>query len=252
MSPAIYFGKVMHSRLRPRRNAFRYPVFFLRIPLSQIDRMPNALFSVNRWNLFSLNFRDHGARDGSPPEPWIRALLADEGVDLADGEIVLQTFPRVLGYVFNPVSFWLCYCRQGSLRAILCEVNNTFGEHHNYLLSHADGRAIDAGDVLRARKVFHVSPFCDVVGSYAFRFRTEAGACTVNIDYEDGDGRLLLTAISGKAAAYGCKALVRAFLFYPWMTLGVMVRIHWQALKLWFAGVPWMPKPLPPRQETTR
>ena len=252
MIPEIYFGRVMHSRLRPRRNTFSYRVFFLRIPLSQLKRMKNAVFSLNRWNLFSFHFRDHGARDGSPLEPWIRAVLGREGLTVADGEIVLQTFPRILGYVFNPVSFWLCHDRNGGLRAVLCEVSNTFGEHHNYLVSHANGRVIAPGDVLRSRKVFHVSPFCEVSGSYDFRFRSESDVCSVNINYDDGQGRLLLTAISGRARNYTLAALLRAFFMYPWMTIGVMARIHWQALKLWIAGVPWMPKPLPPRQGTTR
>jgi DUF1365 family protein len=172
VKPTIYFGNVMHARLRPRRNSFRYRVFFLRLPLSKLNDISNPLFSVNRWNLFSFQFSDHGARDGTPPEPWIRELLLREGVHTADGEVVLQTFPRVLGYVFNPVSFWLCHDRDGGLRAILCEVNNTFGEHHNYLLAHPDGSLIEPDDVLEARKVFHVSPFCDIKGKYVFRFRS--------------------------------------------------------------------------------
>ena len=95
----------MHARLRPRRNVFRYRVFFMRLPLTQLDRIRKPLFSVNRWNVFSFHFSDHGARDGSAPLAWIRRLLAREGVKVADGEVVLQAFPRVLGYVFNPVSF---------------------------------------------------------------------------------------------------------------------------------------------------
>ena len=119
MKAALYFGGVMHARLRPRRNAFRYRVFFLRLPLSRLAEAKNSLFSINRWNLFSFHFSDHGARDGTDPELWIRQLLDREGVDRADGEVVLQTFPRVLGYVFNPVSFWFCHDRSGGLRAIL-------------------------------------------------------------------------------------------------------------------------------------
>jgi DUF1365 family protein len=224
----------------------------MRLPLSRLERIRSPLFSVNRWNLFSFHYCDHGARDGSPPEPWIRQLLAREGVETADGEVVLQMFPRVLGYVFNPVSFWLCHDRDGGLRAIVCEVNNTFGEHHNYLLVRADGGLIRPDDVLETRKVFHVSPFCEVSGKYAFRFRSEKQACNVNIDYDDSDGRLLLTAIWGRASAFNLGGLLKAFFFYPWMTVGVMARIHWQALKLWIGGVPYVPKPLPPQQETTR
>ncbi|MGD2140725.1 MAG: DUF1365 domain-containing protein [Burkholderiales bacterium] len=252
MKPALYFGGVMHARSRPRRNAFRYRVFFVRLPLSRLNEVRSFLFSINRWNLFSFHFSDHGARDGSPPEPWVRALLLREGIDNVDGEVVLQTFPRVLGYVFNPVSFWLCHDRSGDLRAILCEVNNTFGEHHNYLLVHPDGRPIKPDDMLEARKVFHVSPFCEVTGKYAFRFRNRYPSCHININYDDSQGRLLSTAIWGKASAFHVAGLLKAFFLYPWMTLGVMARIHLQALKLWIRGVPYVPKPVPPQQETTR
>lgn len=252
MRPLLYFGKVMHARLRPKRNAFAYRVFFLRIPLSRLRELSGPLLSLNRWNLFSFNESDHGARDGSPLEPWIRSLLAREGIRGADGEVVLQAFPRVLGYVFNPVSFWFCHDRGGALRAILCEVNNTFGESHNYLLAHADGRAIVDGEVLTARKVFHVSPFCEVRGRYTFRFDGGHGDCRARIDYGDNDGRLLATAVWGRAVPLRTVNLLRAFLFYPWMTVGVMARIHYQALKLWLKGVKYVPKPLPPAQETTR
>lgn len=252
MKPAIYFGKVMHARLRPKRNAFAYRVFFLRIPLSRLSELARPLFSVNRWNLFSFHERDHGARDGSALESWIRALLAREGIDNVDGEVVLQAFPRVLGYVFNPVSFWFCHDRAGAVRAILCEVNNTFGESHNYLLAHADGRAIAAGETLAARKVFHVSPFLEVRGSYTFRFDEGDDGCRAAIDYGDQHGRLLATAVWGSARALDGRSLLRAFLFYPWMTIGVIARIHMQALRLWLKGVKYVPKPLPPAQETTR
>ncbi len=252
MRARIFFGRVTHARLRPKRNAFRYGVFFLKLPLSCIGRLPMVLFSVNRWNLFSFHFRDHGARDGSPPEPWIRSVLAREGVTEADGEIVLQTFPRMLGYVFNPVSFWFCHDRGGAVRAILCEVNNTFGEHHNYLLLAPDRGPIGSQQELTARKVFYVSPFCDVDGDYRFRFSGNERNCEIRIDYRDAYGWLLLTSISGTAAPFTVVTLLRAFLFYPWMGFGVIARIHWQAAKLWFKGVRHVSRPIPPQQETTR
>ena len=252
MMAQIFFGGVMHARLRPKRNAFRYGVFFLRFPLSAIQELENILFSVNRWNIFSFHFRDHGARDGSPPEPWIRYQLARAGVSEADGEIYLQIFPRMLGYVFNPVSFWMCHDKDGALRAALCEVNNTFGEHHSYLLVHPDRRPIEAGDSLVVRKALHVSPFCEVVGDYAFQFQVDERASCIRIDYADPQGRLLLTSVWGKAVRFGLGSLARAFFLYPWMTLGVIARIHYQAAKLWCKGVPWFSKPAPPQQEVGR
>jgi DUF1365 family protein len=252
MKPQLFHGSVLHSRLRPRRNAFRYRVFFLRFALGDLSQLENVLFSINRWNLFSFHFQDHGARDGSHPKGWIRALLDREGLDMADGEVLLQTFPRMLGYVFNPVSFWLCHDQAGHLRAVLCEVSNTFGEHHNYLLCHPDHRPILNGDTMTARKVFHVSPFCNVAGDYRFQFNIGKQATTVRIDYDDPDGKLLVTAITGKSSTFGAAALARAFVRYPWMTLGVISRIHLQAIRLWIKGVPWFAKPLPPSRELTR
>lgn len=252
MRPQLFHGAVLHARLRPRHNAFRYRVFFLRFALSELRQLDNALFSINRWNLFSFHYQDHGARDGSHPEGWIRALLAREGLKEVDGEIWLQTFPRMLGYVFNPVSFWLCQDRSGALRAVLCEVNNTFGEHHHYLLAHPDHRPIRDSDIMKSQKVFHVSPFCDVAGEYRFQFNVEETSTHIRIDYDDPEGMLLLTAISGEGSTFGAAALMRAFVLYPWMTLGVIARIHLQALRLWIKGVPWFAKPLPPPKELTR
>jgi len=252
MSALLFFGDVMHARLRPRRNRFRYPVFFLRFRVDCLPALRGPLLSIERWNLFSLHARDHGPRDGSDLGVWIRTLLEREGLHAADGEVWLQVFPRVLGYVFNPVSFWLCHDRQGALRAVLCAVSNTFGEHHNYLVAHPDQRPIRAGEQLSARKVFHVSPFCEVEGRYRFRFALDAQRCDIHIDYDDHDGPLLLTGLRGEARPLATRTLLRAFLLYPWMTLGVILRIHWQAVRLWVKGVPWFRKPAAPLQETTR
>jgi DUF1365 family protein len=252
MQPRILFGRVFHCRRRPVRHAFAYPVFFLRIPLSAMAQAGRGIFSVDRWNLLSLHSRDHGPRDGSALEPWVRSQLAQAGVRNADGEILLQAFPRVLGYVFNPIAIFYCHDRAGALRAVLCEVSNTFGERHNYLLAHADGRPIAATDRLRAQKVFHVSPFCEVEGFYRFRFAGDARRQFAQIDYHDRDGKLIVTAIDGEARPIGAGSLARALFGYPLMTAGVIVRIHWQALRLWLKRVPFFSKPEPPLQETTR
>lgn len=254
MEARILFGRVFHARLRPVRHAFAYPVFFLRIPLSAMARAGRGIFSVDRWNLLALRSGDHGPRDGSPLEPWVRAQLARAGVRGADGEILLQAFPRVLGFVFNPISIFHCHDRAGALRAVLCEVSNTFGERHNYLVAHADGRPIRDGEALEARKVFHVSPFMAVRGHYRFRFHARPGEPRrlARIDHADAEGDLLHTAISGHAVPLTAARLARAFFGYPWMTLGVMARIHWQALRLWLKRVPFFSKPQPPLEETTR
>lgn len=232
----VFRGKVMHRRLRPVVNAFVYPVFYVQLPLRNLRAAECAIFSVDRGNLLSFRSRDHGPRDGSPLLPWIEALLRERGLP-DDGEITLQCFPRVLGMVFNPVSFWFCRNRAGALIAVLAEVNNTFGGHHSYLL-HRAGAALRDGEELKADKVFHVSPFCDIEGGYRFRFELDRSMPRARIDYDDADGALLLTAISGEPSAWSGGALLGAFLRMPLLAAGIVVRIHWQALKLWFKGVP--------------
>jgi DUF1365 family protein len=245
---AVCFGEVVHRRLRPAVHAFRYPVFFLRVPLASLGSAPRV--RLDRLGVFSFHAADHGPRDGSPLLPWIHGLLAREGV-VADGEIVLQTFPRVFGYVFNPVSFWFCHDTEGQLRAVLCEVNNTFGESHNYLVRHADLRPIASGEVLEASKVFHVSPFFPVSGNYRFRFLAQPGQAGVNIEYRK-DGQLALLAhVGGRARPLAAGRLLGALLRFPFMTLGVMARIHWHALLLWRKGAIFHRKPNPPLERTT-
>lgn len=250
--PRIVFGRVVHQRLRPVRHGFSYPVFFLRVPLSRIDALSRRWLSVDRWNLLSFMRRDFGPRDGGDLEAWMRGRLAEQGITSADGEIVLQAFPRVLGYVFNPIAIWECHDKSGQLRAVLCEVSNTFGERHNYLLAHPDERPIAHGEWLRAAKVFHVSPFCEVQGHYRFRFPGDADLPTARIDYHDAQGLLLATALHGRARPLTDALLLRAFFGYPGMTLGVVARIHWHALRLWMRNVPWFAKPEPPLKETSR
>lgn len=246
----LCFGEVVHRRLRPAVHAFRYPVFFLRMPLTSIGAA--ARLQLDRLGVFSFHAADHGPRDGSPLLPWIHGLLAREGA-VADGEIVLQTFPRVFGYVFNPVSFWYCHDRAGGLVAVLAEVNNTFGEHHNYLLLPPEGDTISAAQTLTARKVFHVSPFMAVNGFYRFRFKTaQSGRISVRIDHADEVGDLLHTAIAGQPQPLSAGTLARAFFAYPLQSVGVVARIHWQALRLWLKQVPFFRKPAPPLEETTR
>ncbi len=235
--PQLYLGHVMHRRLRPKPNAFVYPVFYIGLPLRRLAKANCGIFSVDRPNVLGFRTADHGPRDGSPLLPWIEQLLRERGLP-SDGDIMLQTFPRVLGYVFNPVSFWYCHNAAGELIAVLADVNNTFGGHHAYLLHHADGAPIRDGEVLKADKSFHVSPFCEVEGGYRFRFHLDRPVPLVRIDYDDAEGELLLTSISGKAAAWTAGGLLRAFLRMPLLTLGVMARIHWQAFKLWLKGVP--------------
>ena len=253
-APQLFLGHVMHRRLRPAVNAFVYPVFYVQLPVRDLAAGNCGIFAVDRRHLLSFRSADHGPRDGSPLLPWITARLRELGLP-DDGEIILQTFPRVLGYVFNPVSFWFCHDRSGALIAVLAEVNNTFGGYHSYFL-HDGGRPLPDGVELQAAKAFHVSPFCTVEGGYRFRFRRERNTQVSRIDYDDAQGELLLTSISGKPRAWTAGNLLRAFLGMPFLTLGVIARIHWQALKLWLKGVPFfgarVPAPQQVLQETTK
>ena len=252
--PELCVGEVIHHRLRPAVHHFSYPVFFLRVPLSALDALPNRWLGRDSFNLMSFNARDYGPRDGSDLLAWARAQLALAGRADVDGEVVLQTFPRLLGYVFNPISIWYCHSRDGALRAIICEVNNTFGERHNYVVGHDDGRAISAKDWLSTGKHLHVSPFCEVRGHYRFRFAQDGARSHAHVDYYDGpedSDKLILTTIAGKPQALNARSTLRTFLRYPLFTLGVMARIHWQAWLLWRKRVPWFRKPAAPELETT-
>jgi DUF1365 family protein len=252
-APGIVAGEVMHRRTRPATHAFTYPAFCLRLPLSQLPALPARGVAWNRRGLVAFHDRDHGPRDGTSLAAWMRGLLAREHVE-ADGEIVLYAFPRMLGYVFNPVSFWVCHQSDGSVAAVLAEVNNTFGETHHYLLTHPRGEPLESGETLIARKVFHVSPFCDVKGHYTFRFHFGPRRWLARIDYFDDNGAsvLLQTHVSGMVQALDSTAARRLLWRYRWFTLAVVARIHWHALRLWVKRVPFFRKPAPPKSLLTR
>jgi len=251
--PQIVLGEVMHRRSRPVVNAFTYPAFCLRLPLSQLPSLPSRGVNWNARGLVAFHDRDHGGRDGSPLDAWIRRLLAAEGI-ASPAEIVLHAFPRMLGYVFNPVSFWVAHDGDRRVMAVVAEVNNTFGEMHLYLIAPQKSGFLKSGETLHARKVFHVSPFCEVRGQYAFRFHFGVDRWLARIDYfdADDDDALIETHLSGRVVEM-TRATVRALpLRYPMFTLGVIARIHWQALRLWLKRVPVQVKPKPPARLMTR
>ena len=256
MKALLATGSVMHVRFAtqqsPTAHRFVYPLFFVALPLSSLPDVSNRWFGIERARPLSLRFRDHGARDGSPLEPWIRRLLAAEGLTAADGEVVLQTFPRLFGHVFNPVSFWFCHDKSGALRAVLAEVRNTFGDHHNYLLAHGDQGPITAADTLTARKIFHVSPFFPVAGEYRFRFDVSPGRRRIRLDYWLDGERVLATALEGTPQTLNAASARRALARQPLLTLAVVWRIHWQAVRLWWKRAVFHSRPQPPLQETTR
>lgn len=251
---SLCLGAVMHERETPLRHRFAYRLFFLRIALSTLGQAPIPMLVLNRWGPMSLHYRDHGARDGSHPLIWIRALLAREGLDHADGEVVLQTMPRLFGYVFNPVSFWFVHDQQGALRVLVAEVNNTFGQRHQYVLTAPGLAEIKEDTVLECQKIFHVSPFCDVEGVYRFKSSRRAEQARMAIDYfdtPDNPEPLIKTAIVIQSQAFSTAALLASLVTMPMMTFGVMMRIHWQAFKLWRQGARYHPVPPLPKDEVS-
>jgi DUF1365 family protein len=250
----IGFGRVWHKRLRPTEHEFSYPSYFLLLPMRSLRARPAAALKRNRFGALSFFDRDHG--DGrSDALEWFDELLASEQIHDAQGEVWLHTYPRVLGYAFKPVSFWYAHRRDGTLAAVVAEVNNTFGQRHCYLLS---GPQLRWGGTLEADKVFHVSPFCTVQGRYRFRFLIDHDTTglprqsVARIDHDDRDGPLLQTSISGALQKLDAASARRAFFGMPLMTLGVIVRIHWQALRLLFKRVPFHHCPEAPERFLTR
>jgi uncharacterized protein len=252
--PLIGFGQVRHTRLRPARHAFSYATYFLMLPMRSLRAGGNGALARNRRALLGFHDRDHGdGRDDALT--WLDELLAREGVADAAGEAWLHTYPRVLGYTFKPVSFWYCHTKAGQLRAIVVEVNNTFGERHCYLLD-----TPRYGQELTAAKAFHVSPFCTLAGGYRFRFMHAGNASAsapwsqtvAAVDYDDDAGPLLQTSVSGALEPLTAASLRKAFWRYPAMTFGVIARIHWQAFMLWRKRVPFISKPSTPEAFVTR
>ena len=233
LESGLYAGVVSHTRRRPRRHALRYRIFMLLLDLDEVEGLDRRLrlFSLGRFNLVGFNPRRHGDGSASPLKAQVEAQLAAAGI-AHGGPIRLLAMPRILGGGFNPLSVFFCYRPDGTLSALLYEVNNTFGERHSYLIP-----AVDSAIVRQAcDKGFYVSPFMDMDLSYAFRVRPPGEAVQVLIDVDDAEGRLLSTGFVAERRELTDGALVRAWLTHPWMTLGVLGAIHWEALKIWLKG----------------
>jgi DUF1365 family protein len=242
---ALYFGEVMHKRLRPFVHAFRYRVFSLYIDLGELEACDRALrlFSHNRWNLVSFHDRDHGPRDGTALRPWIDSQLAAAGIELAGGAVRLLCFPRILGYVFSPLSIWFCHHADGRLLAVLYEVRNTFGGKHGYLVPVAAEQSGGGAVTQSADKHFYVSPFIAMESRYHFRLAVPAERLAVAIRQEVPQGGQLIARQTGRRRPLSDAGLLRAFVAYPLMTAKVIGAIHWQALRLWFRGARVEPRP---------
>lgn len=245
-------GQTFHGRRGPVANAFRYGVDYLLLDAEAPLSGPWP-FARNRRALIGLRDADHGGPPGrGEGAPWARRVLAAHGLGpVTGGRLLLLAQPRVLGHVFNPVSFWLAHDGEGRLRAVIAEVTNTFGDRHSYLCARPDHGPIARDDRLAARKVFHVSPFQPVAGGYSFRFDIRDDRIGIFIDFAAEDGGLYAT-LTGRRAPATTAGLLAALVRRPFGARRVLALIHWQALRLWLKGAPYRTRPAPPAEEVTR
>jgi uncharacterized protein len=233
-----YEGTVFHNRLRPKPHRFRYSVFSLLIDLGELDGLDRRLrlFSRNRWNLFSFQDRDHGTGNPASLAGWVHERLRTIGVAIPGGRISLLCYPRILGYVFNPLSVYFCRRADDTLAAVIYEVNNTFGERHAYVLpvEGPENAPLRHG----CAKAFTVSPFNDVSGHYAFTVLPPDGTVSIQIDQGDGGGPLFRAGFSGRRSELSDRTLLRLAVRYPLMTVKVIAAIHFEAVRLLLKGVP--------------
>jgi len=244
----IYAGKVMHTRLKPVRHKFIYRVFSLFLDLDALEGRARALrfFSFNHFNVLSFHERDHGDGTGDL-KGWVRGHLLEAGF-AADGPIFIQCYPRLWGYVFNPLSVYYCYTSDGTLEAVLHEVSNTFGDRHSYLLPVSPASA-DGPIHQSCRKKLFVSPFNPVDHRYDFKVHPPGERYAIGIREFDSEGEVLVATFDGHRQALTNGALARVVLSHPLMTLKVIVAIHWEALRLWRKGVPAAERPERPPGE---
>lgn len=233
---ALYAGSVMHRRVRPRHHHLRYGVFYMLIDLDEIDDLADRLrlFSHNRFNLFSFHDMDHGNDLAMSPRERIEGQLQEAGI-ASGGAIRLLTMPRILGYAFNPLSIYFCHRPDGSLSAIIYEVNNTFGERHSYLIPVSSGTNVPIHQ--ESQKAFYVSPFMSTEMMYTFSVVPPADEVAVSIVGRDSEGPLLVARLAASRRDLTDPSLVRAFCTYPFVTVKVTAAIYWEALLIWLKGI---------------
>jgi len=235
----IYTGAVLHRRLKPRVHRLSYRVFSMLLDLDELPALDRDVkgFGYNRFAPLAFHDRDHGPGDGQPLRPWVEAELAAGGINLAGGPIRILCYPRLWGYVFNPLTEYFCYHPDGRLGAVLHEVNNTMGERHCYLIPVTEAEA--SGGVVRQTcdKQFYVSPFIAMETTYHFKIRPPDDRVAVAIQQTDAEGTVLHASFVGRRAPLTSRALAGAIARHPLMTLKVTAGIHWEALRLLLKGV---------------
>jgi DUF1365 family protein len=241
---ALYFGKVMHARLKPTGHRFNYRVMSLLIDLDHLaaaDRQ-SPLFGVNRAALYGFYEADHGHRDGSSLRGYAQRCAAEQGVDLTGGRVLLLCYPRLFGYTFNPLSVYFCYRADGELALLIYEVRNTLGDIHTYPLAVKPDQTSDAGIRQQQDKLFYVSPFIEMAMRYHFRVSPPGNDVKLHILETDRDGPLLAATFCGRRRTLTTAALSRSFFSLPLVTFKIVLAIHWEALRLWLKGVRPVPR----------
>ncbi len=236
----LYVGSVIHKRFKPKEHYFKYKVFSLYLNLDEIDKIKKKIpfFSYNKFNLISFYDKDHGERDGSSLKLWVRKKLDEAGIANNIKNINLLCYPRIFGYVFNPLSIFFVFDKYSSLIATMYEVKNTFGEQHTYIFKTKDNNLIKN----HCDKKFHVSPFMDLNSTYNFKILKPGKKLSIVIDQRDKEGKLLFASQDGKKIELNSKNLIISYLKHPLMTFKIISAIHFEALRLWLKRIKFIKK----------
>ena len=227
----IYTGKVIHKRFKPKEHYFKYNVFSLLIDLNELEEINKYIkfFSYNKFNIISFYDKDHGDRDGSSIKLWVKKNLRNIGIMTEDISIKLLCYPRIFGYVFNPLSTYFIYNKHSELISIFYEVKNTFGEQHTYIFKAQDEKTVQN----KCTKKFYVSPFIEMDCEYHFKTLNPREQLSVVINQNDKDGKLLFASQDGISKDFNNKNLILSYLTHPLMTFKIIGAIHYEAFKLW-------------------
>jgi len=239
----IYTGTVIHKRFKPKIHTFNYKVFSLLIDLSEIDLLHKTLrlFSYNKFNIISFFNKDHGPRDGSSLTNWVIDNLKKNNIESNEVKIKLLCYPRIFGYVFNPLSIFYVYDKNSDLIAVLYEVKNTFGEQHSYIFKTKKEQNLIQHV---CKKKFHVSPFIEMNCVYFFRLLKPGNKISVIIDVQNPDGKILYASQDGVKSELNNNNLFKSYLKHPLMTFKIIITIHFEAFKLWVKGIKFIKKKL--------
>ena len=243
INSSIYNGSVIHKRFKPKKHFFKYKVFSLFLDLSELRELNNKLnfFSLNKFNLISFYEKDHGERDGSSLLDWVKNNLSSNNIITDNIKVKLLCYPRILGYVFNPLSIFFVYDNNENLICILYEVKNTFGEQHTYVFKiEGENKLIQNN----CSKKFHVSPFIEMDCNYFFRILNPGNKLSIIIDQYDQEGKILFASQDGIRSDLNNKNLINSYLKHPLMTFKIISAIHFEAFKLWIKGIKFVKKKL--------